>query len=108
MARKFDSHLFDGIKAAFANLLWDDRREVFTVRRGVEGAGFSIEPPMASIIEVVTDNTYICEAPAGTSASEPSWRCQRVNVTAGVTTITWAGGGAFNQVAANRTGLTYS
>lgn len=109
MADKFNSIFFRvvDLRGAFANLLFDDTAEGLTVQKAVNGAGVVIDPPMASIIEVSGADTYICEAPAGTDASAPGWRCQKVNVTGGVTTTTWADGGRFSQVAANRTILNY-
>lgn len=52
--------------------------------------------------------TYICHAAPGTAAGAASWRVRRI-VVSGTTTVTsWAGGGAFNQIAANRASLTYA
>lgn len=66
--------------------------------------------PMARIVDTtVANTTYICEAAPGTSASVANWRISRTVVSGTVTTTTWAGGfAAFDQVANNRTSLTYS
>lgn len=110
MADKFNSIFFrvHELRGAFASLLFDEVSEGLTVQKAIDGAGVVIDPPMASIIEIVGSDTYICEAPAGTDASAPGWRCQKLSVSGGVTTTTWADGGRFSQVAANRTGLVYA
>jgi hypothetical protein len=51
--------------------------------------------------------TYVCEATPGTASSAASWRVQRITVAGAVTTIAYAGGGAFNQIANNRASLSY-
>lgn len=64
---------------------------------------------LASLIDESTvGTTYVCEAPAGTATSAAGWRIQRIVVSAGVTRITWAAGGAMTQIADNRAALTYA
>lgn len=108
MARQWTSHFFDQLSGAFANLLWHDTEQQFAPQKAINGAGLVLDPPMASIIDVVGADTYICEAPAGTAASESGWRIQKITVSGGTTTTTWANGGKFDQVAANRDSLTYA
>lgn len=65
--------------------------------------------PLDNIIDEATaGTTYICEAPIGTASSAAAWRVQRVTVVSSVTTIRWAGTGAFDQIANNRAALTYA
>lgn len=66
--------------------------------------------PLARIVDTsVANTTFICEASPGTATSVANWRVNRTVVAGSVTTTTWAGGlGDFNQVADNRTSLTYS
>lgn len=52
--------------------------------------------------------TYTCEAPLGTATSSPAWRVSRATISGNVTLTEWAGGGAWDQIADNRTSLTYS
>ena len=108
MARQWNSHFFDTLSGAFANLLWHDYEQQFAPQKAINGAGLTLSPAMATITEVVGSDTYICEAPAGTAATDGGWRIQKVNVTGAVTSITWANGGKFDQVAANRKTLTYA
>jgi hypothetical protein len=66
------------------------------------------DPPLDQLIdEADSTTTYICEAVPGTATSAAAWRVQRVSVSGTVTTIRYAGTGAFNQVADNRASLTY-
>jgi hypothetical protein len=73
-----------------------------------------IGAPLASIVDTTTtaNTTYICEAVAGSASSAASWRIQRIVVSGGITTTTWAGSagsyGRFNQVADDRATLTYA
>ena len=63
----------------------------------------------ASIVDNVSTSGYVytCQAPPGTSTSAAAWRISKLNSSTGQTM--WANGSAaFNQVAANRTSLTYS
>lgn len=108
MADKWDSHLFRRLSGAFAGLLFDDARQVFTTQKGIDGAALVIDPPMASIVDVIGADTYICEAPAGTASSAPGWRIQKITVSGGTTSILWANGGRFDQVADNRASMTFS
>lgn len=68
-------------------------------------------PPMAQIIDTSTtaNTTYICVAPTGAVSSAAAWQIQRIVVSGGVTTITWADNGGFTQIADNRaTSVTYA
>jgi len=66
------------------------------------------EPPLDQLIDEASSTiTYICEAVPGTATSAAAWRVQRVSVSGTVTTIRYAGAGAFNQIADNRASLTY-
>ena len=51
--------------------------------------------------------TYVCEAAPGSASSAAVWRVQRISVSGAVTTISYAGTGAFDQVADNRVSLAY-
>jgi hypothetical protein len=66
------------------------------------------EPPLDQLIDEASSTiTYICEAVPGTATSAAAWRVQRVSVSGTVTTIRYAGAGAFDQVADDRASLTY-
>lgn len=108
MAQKWGSYLLDGVRALFGALIWHEERGVFAPLKGIDGNALVLDPPLASIVEVSGSDTYVCEAPAGTAASDAAWRCQKISVSGGVTTITWADSGRFSQAAANRTALTYA
>jgi len=55
-----------------------------------------------------TGTTYIGEAVPNTATSAAGWRVQKIVVSGGTTTITWAGGGSrFDQIWDNRASLTY-
>ena len=65
-------------------------------------------PVMKQVIDVASSTvTYICEAAPGTLTSAAAWRIQRISVSGTVTTISYAGGGKFDQIADNRASLTY-
>ncbi|CAB4241322.1 hypothetical protein UFOVP60_15 [uncultured Caudovirales phage] len=65
--------------------------------------------PMAAIVdETVSGTTYVCKAAVGSAASAAAWRVQRITVSYGVTTIKYAGTGAFDQIADNRTSLVFN
>lgn len=51
--------------------------------------------------------TYVCEAAPGSPSSAAVWRVQRISVAGAVTTVSYAGTGAFDQIADNRASLTY-
>ena len=106
MARQWNSHFLERAQA-FMGLLWHDENQMFAPQKGIEGAALVSDMPLASIIEVSGADTYICEAKPGTAETEPGWRIQKVTVSGGVTSITWANGGRFDQVAANRASLSY-
>jgi hypothetical protein len=50
---------------------------------------------------------YVGEAPIGSATSSSVWRVKKVDTSSGVI-ITWAGGGAFNQIWNNYATLTYT
>lgn len=53
--------------------------------------------------------TYVAKAPIGTAQATAKWQCKKIDQSvAGTTTITWASGGAFNQVATDLTTLIYA
>lgn len=52
--------------------------------------------------------TYMCEAPVGSLTSAAVWRCQKIDSGSTPNTIKWAGTGDFDQIADNRTSLTYN
>jgi hypothetical protein len=64
--------------------------------------------PMATKITEGTGVTYIATAPIGTLQNATAWQVKNITVSGANTTITWAGGGAFNQTATNLTALTYN
>jgi hypothetical protein len=51
------------------------------------------------IDEASSTLTYVCEAAPGTASSAAAWRVQRISVSGAVTTISYAGTGAFDQIA---------
>lgn len=64
---------------------------------------------LATKITIVGGDTYIGEATIGTAQSSALWRAQKVSVSGGTTTITWAGGSdSFTNIATDLTSLTYS
>lgn len=66
------------------------------------------DPPLKRIIDEASSTvTYLCEAQPGTASSAAAWRVQRISVAGVVTTISYAGTGAFDQVADNRAALSY-
>lgn len=50
--------------------------------------------------------TYVGEAVPGTATSTAGWRISKIEVVGTLTTITWAGGGRFDQVWNDRASLT--
>lgn len=66
------------------------------------------EGALKQIIEDLgTGTTYIGEAPVGAATSSASWRIQKIVVSGGTTTITWASS-KFDQIWDNRASLSYS
>ena len=62
----------------------------------------------AKITTSGTTITYVAQAAIGSSQASAVWRAKKITVSGNDTTITWAGGGNFNQVATDLTVLTYS
>lgn len=62
----------------------------------------------AQKVTVVDTTTYIGIAVPGTLQSDAKWQAEKIVVSGGTTTITWADGGAFTQVATDLTALVYS
>lgn len=54
------------------------------------------------------NTTYIAIAPIGSLQSAAVWQVKKIVVSGTDTVVTWAGGGAFNQVATNLAGLIYA
>lgn len=80
---------------------------------GVEFNGTEFVKPISNVlstkITTVGDVTYIGKAAPGTSQSATAWQCKKIDgSTPGTIIITWAGNGAFNQIATDLTALTYS
>lgn len=80
-----------------------------TFASGTSMGALNVDAPvMKQVIDVASASvTYICEAVPGTATSAASWRVQRISVSGNVTTISYAGGGKFDQVADDRASLTY-
>lgn len=94
------------------NQAYDPDNNVHKVA-SVEFNGTEFVKPISSIlskkITTVGDVTYIGKATPGTAQSAAAWQCKKIDSSvAGTTIITWAGSGAFNQVATDLTVLTYS
>ena len=53
------------------------------------------------------NTTYIAIAPIGSLQSAAVWQAKKIVVTGNDTVVTWAGSGAFNQIATDLTTLTY-
>lgn len=62
----------------------------------------------ATKVTAISPNTYVAIAPIGSAQASAVWQAKKVTVTGNDTVITWAGGGAFNQVATDLTVLTYA
>lgn len=78
---------------------------------GTDGVGSRVETSAITSVKItkVGLTTYIGKAAPGTLQATAKWQCKKIhNDGAGTTTITWAGGGAFNQVATDLTSLTYA
>jgi len=79
------------------------------------GAGLATEETLQAVAGVFakkitspdTNITYIAIAPIGSAQSSAVWQAKKILVSGNDTVITWAGGGAFNQVATNLTALSY-
>ncbi len=70
----------------------------------VQDSGFALK----TIIDTSVANTkYICEAAPGSASSSPVWRVQRIVTNGALQTISYAGTGAFDQIADNRLTLSY-
>jgi|WetSurMetagenome_2_1015567.scaffolds.fasta_scaffold15037_4 hypothetical protein len=63
---------------------------------------------VAKKITVSGSTTYIASAPIGTAQATAGWQAKKISVSGSDTTITWAGSGAFNQVATDLTSLSYA
>lgn len=63
---------------------------------------------MAQKVTVSGTNTYIAIAPIGSLQASAVWQARKVATSSGDTVTTWAGGGAYNQVATDLTALTYA
>ena len=64
---------------------------------------------LAEVIDVASASaTYVCQAPYGSATSAAVWSCKKITTTGNVQQITWADGGKFSQIAANRASLTYA
>ncbi len=66
------------------------------------------DAPMAQKITEGTGVTYVAIAPVGTAKASALWQAKKITVSGADTVITWAGGGAFSQVATDLTSLTYA
>lgn len=63
---------------------------------------------LATKITIVGGDTYVGEATIGTAQSSALWRAQKISISGGTATITWAGGSdSFNNVATDLTSLSY-
>ena len=63
----------------------------------------------AQKVTVDGDDTYIGEAEPGTLQAAAKWRCKKISVSGGTTTVTWADGNTeFDNVATDLTALSYS
>lgn len=64
---------------------------------------------LVKIDESVTGTTYVGKAPLGSATSASVWQILKMVESAGVTTVTWAGGdSAYDNVWDNRAALSYS
>ena len=78
---------------------------------GTDGVGSRVETSKIVNIKITTagDVTYVGKAKPGTAQSSATWQCKKIDSTdANNVTITWAGGGSFNQVATDLSALTYA
>ena len=73
------------------------------------------ESPLDPTLTILADPTstanvvYYGQAVPGTATSAAAWRIKAVTSSGGAfASVTWAGGGQFNQIWANRTSLTYA
>ena len=72
------------------------------LRKGINGL-------YAQKITVDGDDTYVGVAEPGIAQATAKWRCRKINVSGGTTTITWADGNTeFDNVATDLTALSYS
>ncbi len=71
-------------------------------------SGTVSDQPYATKITTSGTTTYIGIATPGTAQATATWRCKKIAVSGSDTTITWASGGAFNQVSTDLTTLTYA
>ena len=51
--------------------------------------------------------TYVCEAAVGASLNSAVWRVRRITESGSTVLTEWAGTGDFDQIASNRTTLSY-
>lgn len=78
---------------------------------GTDGSGSRVQPSKVVNTKITTSGltTYIAIAPPGTAQASALWQAKKiVDDGAGTVTITWAGGGSFNQVATDLSALSYS
>ena len=68
----------------------------------------NINSEYAQKITVSGNNTYVAIAPIGTLQSSANWQAKKITISGFDTVIAWAGGGLFNQIATDLTGLSYS
>ena len=64
--------------------------------------------PYAQKITEGSGVTYVAVAPIGSAQASAVWQAKKITVSGADTVITWAGGGAFNQVATTLSTLTYA
>jgi len=86
-----------------------DEYDKFNTIGGVTATNIT-EPALAQIVDdySTADTIYVCEAKVGSLSSSPVWRIKKIVSTQGAVT-TWADGNAdFDNIADNRTSLTYS
>lgn len=78
------------------------------LRASTLGGVFTEGTPLKTLVdEASATTTYVCEAAPGTATSAAAWRIQRIVVSGTITTVSFAGTGAFDQVADNRASLGY-
>jgi hypothetical protein len=75
---------------------------------GATPASADMGYPLKQIIDKPDANTtYICDAAPGTASSAAAWRIKKIVTAGSLTTIGYAGTGAFDQIADNRAALNY-
>lgn len=65
-------------------------------------------PPLKTLIDTVSGTVmYVCEAAPQSATSSAVWRIKKISTAGSVQTVSYAGTGAFDQVADNRASLGY-